>query len=41
MIDYLKVKEEDPNKIYSIVQKIHSNNNSNLYKIKNKISKKI
>ena len=41
MIDYLKVKEEDPNKIYSIVQKIHSNNNSTLYKIKNKITGEI
>ena len=41
MNDYIKVKEEDPNKIYSIIQKIHSNSNITLYKIKNRISGKI
>ena len=37
MYDFIKLKEEDPNKIYSINQKIHSNNNKiELYKVKNK-----
>ena len=37
MFDFIKVKEEDPNKIYSIIQKIHSNNNKyELYKVKHK-----
>ena len=37
MYDFIKLKEEDPNKIFSIIQKIHSNNNKiELYKVKNK-----
>ena len=37
MYDFIKLKEEDPNKIYTIIQKIHSNNNKiELYKVKNK-----
>ena len=37
MFDFIKAKEEDPNKIYSIIQKIHSNNNKyELYKVKHR-----
>ena len=37
MYDFIKLKEEDPNKIYTIIQKIHSTNNKfELYKVKNK-----
>ena len=37
MFDFIKTKEEDPNKIYSIIQKIHSNNNKyELYKVRHR-----
>ena len=37
MYDFIKLKEEDPNKIYTILQKINSTNNIfELYKVKNK-----
>ena len=37
MYDFSKQKEEDPNKIYAIIQKVYLNNNKNeLYKVKNR-----
>ena len=42
MYEFIKLKEEDPNKIYSIIQKIHIYNNKfELFKVKNKKSGEI
>lgn len=37
MFDFIKTKEEDPNKIFSIIQKIHYNNNKlEVYKVQHR-----
>ena len=42
MYEFIKLKEEDPNKIFSIIQKIYAYNNKfELYKVKNKKSGEI